>query len=997
MKKLLYILGLLACFSSCEDERVGVSEPDTEDIIKVGEQVQFATSMQRSASTRTGELNTALLGKYKTINADYALTVSMLEEGASADAPSCEYAPIKNISEEYDSEGTLKPVGSAPLLWQSNAKQYAFKAVAGTDVLETDQSTPEKILLQDRLEGYAFSPYTPENGQPDVEGKPNYHTSKVWYQLNKGWYDNNHEMKASEDFKKIPLFLQHQRSKITIRLRAGIGVNRESVLADHAKNMQIQIYSYTLDAEKKPVAKAINQPLIGEWNCTYSKDVNGGDETLKNVSFEAIVEPYDYTQNATTDKIASISVSGLNFSFFASNDAKWTDPAQPQNYNLAAGKHLTIDVTLSSERIVFITAWIVDWSEVVTSTICDDYGQNGDPTVIKSRQDLIDFLGSTELNKAGNVAIIAANELNLDYDEVRKSSDLWTNHNNQTLNATLNLAGASLKTSGRLFSAMTSTANLINGSVVMNNAQAVPSAIAETNEGTIERVNVTIENPLATASKAGLVTTNHGTIHQCTSSLPVVGVASGDNIYIGGIAARSISKDGTISPVIDGCTVSARVKSDVETIYGGGIVGQADGRLTNNTFDYGITLLQNKVRFKNIVVAKTTDKDLTANNNSWPTTADKEGGIAGDNASDAKYDNVLDSQAELEALLEAQYNQPGSRYRISDSFTVLSNSWSHGVTNEIVNATDGYCNGNLYCELDGNGKTITLDGSATVTLPKSYKTDGSINESDQPVTTSHMLFTNITGSVHDLTLNLVKPLIATPGLSSEGKPNATDAIAPLAYAVVGSNASISNVKVKMADGVYVQSATPAGLVCWAHNGATVENCEVKGVVKTWVPNNSQRAEGETSDARRYAGGIVACAADAKIKGCVYHTTSNTLSGVTSQEQEGAGSMNIYYGGILGGTAVKTINSQSEYPQVSVVDCISWFDKSEEDSFHGSVIGYAMFSQNNVLKTGTVTSGDDACQGNWWQNRGVGTILNSTTIETVIGKCSAVTPTQDSNF
>ena len=108
MKKLLYILGLLVCFSSCEDERIAVSEPDTDDIIKVGEQVQFATNMQRTTSTRAdeGTLNTDLLEKYKTIKADYALTVSMLEEGAAtADAPSCMYVPIKDISDVYDSEG----------------------------------------------------------------------------------------------------------------------------------------------------------------------------------------------------------------------------------------------------------------------------------------------------------------------------------------------------------------------------------------------------------------------------------------------------------------------------------------------------------------------------------------------------------------------------------------------------------------------------------------------------------------------------------------------------------------------------------------------------------------------------------------------------------------------------------------------------------------------------------------------------------------------------
>ena len=49
--------------------------------------------------------------------------------------------------------------------------------------------------------------------------------------------------------------------------------------------------------------------------------------------------------------------------------------------------------------------------------------------------------------------------------------------------------------------------------------------------------------------------------------------------------------------VIEGCIANARVEGSGETV-GGGIVGKAVGRVSGNTFNYGITLLQEATNFK---------------------------------------------------------------------------------------------------------------------------------------------------------------------------------------------------------------------------------------------------------------------------------------------------------------------------------------------------------------------------------------------------------------
>lgn len=1034
MKKLTYIFGFLACLTSCTDDLL--PQVDDRGEIVSGEEVVFTTSVPKTMGTRA--LNAELLQGYQTIADDYELTIQMLEGNYTPVGTSSVYVPISDTSGTvvtYDSDGTLTPKqGQSPLHWESNTTKYAFEATAGTASVAADQSTPTLLLAQDRLHGYAFSPFEPENGDPaDRIDAPNYHTSKEWYQFNKNWHDAEGQMLASDDYKKVPLFLQHERAWVTIILKAGKGVKRESVAAlyneeadTYNPNVKASIFSYSA-TDEEPFA--VTKPLIGSAKVHYQADLNGGEVDSLNLKYEAIVEPHNFMENPKDDKIASISLSDLNFSFYASNDPRFSgstaNPAEMLDvYNLTAGKHLTIEATLSTDRIVFITAWIEDWTEVVTSTICDDYGQNGDPTVIKSRAELLSFLGDNDLNRAGNVAIISAIELDLDKlvtpgttkdDPPTITNDPWTNYNSGLeLNATLNLAGATIKTSGRLVKSISSTGNLLHGTIVMNNSTALTSAIAETNDGTIDNIILSVGHQDASATRASFVELNHGSILNCSSSLPVKAGDESDETYIGGIAAKSIAPDANTIPMIDHCTMYASVKGG-ENVKGGGIVGLGEGRLTYNTFDYGITLSQNTTSFKNIIHTKDSSgslNTLTVGNNSWPTIAvDANAGV---NVSNAKYNNVLDCQEELAILLTDSYNQMDYKYRVSSNFTVMAETWNYASDTEDITSRTDHCSGNLYCELDGNGKTITLDsdGSNKVQIPKSYDSEGKGVEFDGYVSVN-MLFSNITGYVHDMTLELKKPLIATPKVNADGKYNATESVAALAYSVrkpvtVGTAGAdygvIRNVKVKIDADSFVQGATAAGLVCWVHHDGVVDNCAVKGSVLSWTPNNNV-GSGKT-DATRYVGGVVACAARGTISNSTYYVYSLN-NWKTLDIVNGSGKVNTFYGGILGGTTVKEINSTREEPRVSIIDCSSWYqttfdNASDAKRQHGSIVGSSRYATDlgGVEAVGTITEGDGACQGNWWQADMDGValngILNGYSVESTIGRRNAVMPTVE-NF
>ena len=1014
-----YITGLCALLLiGCNNDELSVVNDEDSEIM-VGEQIQFTSMLpdDLNATRASKDEWETKVRKYSPVNHDYSFAVTMWKrnaENGSTSSGTSTYKPMQTTDigsstiSGYD--GTLKLAeGATALYWQDNVNKWGFTAEANNNTLESDQSTQEKWLAMDHLKGHSYLPvWDDENDTGTDLDTPMYMTSKEWYKANKTASSLSGLMESStEDYKKIPLYMKHQRAWITVILKAGEGVTREALAFDKsAENIRMAINSYT-KTESNYNIQAVSQPWASEYFIDYEKDANG--EAASKVSttrYDAIVEPHNYGGGRKDeDVIAKINLSNQNFSFYASNDTRYyvnsTEKEKQEAdaaYNLEAGKHLTITVTLSREsRKILITAWIEDWTEVVTSTICDDYGQNGDPIVITKREELIAFLKDPKKNTQGSVAIIQPLEIDLD-----PSKDLvWSS--DYTLSATLNLAGSTLKTSHRLFKSMTSSANLVNGKVMIKDGtENLQCAIALGNDGTIERVNVVTsgEDSQVKASLAGLVGINRGTIYQCSSTLPVYGTEAFDVKisetesyslnFVGGIAAASATTANTLMSVIDGCTVNASVNGTGAIGGGGGIVGYALGRVTNNTFEYGITVEQDQTKFKNIVgavaeLSATEDKKLRAYGNAWPTLAKNDFLPAVENPNNypgTKFDAVIDCQDELDCVMGSTYNDKDKNYRISKSFTVSSDNWTHGAV------SDDASQHNVNFNLDGNDKTITLTGTKTV------KTTNGTNSSEGDVTTyttAPMLFNYVLGEIKDLTLYLEKSIVAQPSVSEEGKYNATDAIAPLAYAVYGTKAKLSNIKVKAHKGsngkndVYVQAATPAGLVVWAFADASITNCKVQVPVKMWLPSTA----GE--QAKHYAGGIVACAAKASITESVYLVQSDDAMS-SANNATGA---NNYYGGIVGGTAPK----DSENPSLQIADCTSWFSATREEADNGSrgsIIGYTCYatSGSNSLLNGMNTA--KKSEGNWWPLDKVGAYqwADGMSEEQVIGKRNSVTPTYD---
>ena len=1015
-----YITGLCALLLiGCNNDELSVVNDEDSEIM-VGEQIQFTSMLpdDLNATRAPKDEWETKVRKYSPVNHDYSFAVTMWKKNAengSTLSGTSTYKPMQTTDigsstiSGYD--GTLKLAeGATALYWQDNVNKWGFTAEANNNTLESDQSTQEKWLAMDHLMGHSYLPvWDDDKGTGTDLDTPMYMTSKEWYKANQTASSQSGSMVSAEDCKKIPLYMKHQRAWITVILKAGEGVTREALAFDKsADNIRMAINSYTMTQSNYNI-QAVSQPWASEYFIDYEKDANG--EAASKVSttrYDAIVEPHNYGGGRKDeDVIAKINLSNQNFSFYASNDTRYyvnsTEKEKQEAdaaYNLEAGKHLTITVTLSREsRKILITAWIEDWTEVVTSTICDDYGQNGDPIVIKNREELIAFLTDPKKNSQGSVGIIQPLEIDLDPSE----DPVWSS-DDYTLSATLNLAGSTLKTSHRLFKRMTSSANLVNGKVMIKDGtENLQCAIALGNDGTIERVNVVTsgEDSQVKASLAGLVGINRGTIYQCSSTLPVYGTeAFNVNIsetesyslkFVGGIAAASATTANTLMSVIDGCTVNASVNG-TEGIGGGGIVGCALGRVTNNTFEYGITVKQDQTKFKNIVgdvagLSATVDKNLRAYGNAWPTLATNDFSAVAvvnpNNYPGTKFNAVIDCQDELDCVMGSTYNVEDKNYRISKSFTVSSDNWTHGDVSD-----DAASQNNVKFNLDGNDKTITLTGTKTV------KTTNGTNSSEGDVTTyttAPMLFNYVLGEIKDLTLYLEKSIVAQPSVSKAGEYNATDAIAPLAYAVYGTKAKLSNIKVKAHKGsngkndVYVQAATPAGLVVWAFADASITNCKVQVPVKMWLPSTA----GE--QAKHYAGGIVACTARASVTESVYLVQSDDAMSSANNNAKGA---NHYYGGIVGGTAPK----DSENPSLQIADCTSWFSATREagNGSRGSIIGYTCYatSGSNSLLNGMNTA--KKSEGNWWPLDKVGAYqwADGMSEEQVIGKRNSVTPTYD---
>ena len=392
-------------------------------------------------------------------------------------------------------------------------------------------------------------------------------------------------------------------------------------------------------------------------------------------------------------------------------------------YNLKAGDHLVITAILSrATRKVLITAYVEDWTEVVTSSVCDDFGLNGDPITIQNREELIDFLSDPEKNKAGNVAIVSATSIALDTE-----SDPWSNHQ-YDLNCSINLGGCTFTTSSQFLNDIASTGSLVYGNIHLSDNSTDTTAVCNKNYGSIEYVQVS-GGKNAKATTAGIAVVNYNGISNCTSSIPVI--ADGSSQYIGGIAARSVyeTADDAMLPIIFNCTAleDVHIPNGVDNVFGGGIVGLAAGRVFNCTYEYGVSLLEKlrqsggKPIMLNIINTESTDfgKNLEAYNNQWPTKDTNDIGVHSTVNANIRsinlFDGTIDCQEELYEVVQgdaAILNLADKRYRISGDFSVSSdNGWLLK-----MESSSGY---DVRCEIDGNGRTITLSIDSSGSCPQS--------------------------------------------------------------------------------------------------------------------------------------------------------------------------------------------------------------------------------------------------------------------------------------
>lgn len=996
LKYILFGLSSLCLTTACTDALEPIAGGETEQ----GEPVLFTTLVPDGGPSSRGDKEdwvSEMKKSYTPVNEAYTFDIEMWKEGADAYTGKSVYKPVVDEDDSYATDGTLKNVNDAPLYWQDNANKWGFKATAGTETLEALQNTQELWLAQDKLIGYSYLPIwdDEQNHETDNINAINYRTSKEWYADNKKAKDLSGVMAdpTTDDYKKVPLYMQHQRSWITIILKAGEGVTREALAyATAASNIQTYIYSYKEGEEATPLQISA---WANEEKVDYTSDKNGPAATeVSTTRYDAIVEPYNFMASKDTQekiKIARITVSNQHFTFAAANDFNYAtysaagateeDKKKMDMYNLGPGKHLTITATLTRDsRMIMITAWIEDWTETVTQTICDDYGQNGDPVLINNRHDLIEFLTNEEKNMPGSVGMIVPNTLPLD------SADYIWDGSEYKLKATLNLASSQLISSKQLVKNIERTGSIINGEIMMVDAFNASSALAIENHGTIERVRVKTTNELspARASVGGLVNVNYGTINQCSSSLTVQGITTG---YIGGIAGSNLYPiDSDILPAINGCTVSARVDGTESVTGGGGIVGLAEGHVSNNTYEYGMTILQNPAKFQNIIAAiGSNPKGLpTHSNNAWPTTEKYRVGTTDiiNSNNGERFDAVIDNINELKEILKSSYNQDGQCYRIANSFTVDKENWIWGEdvldnTYFSSDASGTYANGTIKFKLDGNDKTITLSGN----------------------TYSTMLFGNIIGEVYDLNLYLERPLVADRIFKkhdddSETQDDSnTDAIAALAYDVTVSGSSmgvIRNIQLKGADDAYIQASTPGGITVWASHGGSIENCASN------VPVKMHLTSGAGIDARHYAGGIVACVHKATITRCKYYAISG-IGWDETADNDKAKQRNCRYGGIVGGTS--ELANVHEDPNLVLTDSYSWWTLPEFDEevtvypVMGSIIGSTVYHDaSDATKLFNAMAEGNA--GNWWTGEtGAGlTKTPEVNEEDAIGKRNSVVPT-----
>lgn len=1025
MKQLSIISLLLCLFWGCQDAIEEPASGEAGDL--TGQVVQFGGYLPGGIATRAAEPYT----DYSRMTQAYTLRVTMKQEGETTQT-TASYAP-KSTDEEANQGLLLPKEGETPLYWPNSVTKCGFTATAGTDVLAADQSDEAKWLVQDRLEGYAAVPEAAPEGAtttssyvvPETE---QYMTHKAWYQANRTWRDAL-GLTSADKYKVVPLFMKHQRAWISVILKAGEGVKVDDL--DYEKtltSLTAEIYSYTAAAAAEEGEPTTTEQKVSPWKRAQKVDYGGTVGEKPSTRLEAIVQPFDYGTAAELP-ICVLNLSNLKYSFYAKNDSRAKDESQKwkDDYNLTAGKRLVITVTLSNDRKVLITSYLEDWTEVSEEIPSDDYGNQSPPIQIPSVEKLREFLDSDTYNAAGQMGVIT--------QSLDLSGETWVG--THALKATLNLAGNTLTLNNQqLLKDMESSATLTNGQIEVKGT--VQAAVCLENSGTVDRIRVDEENPAACARQAGLVATNHGFITSCSSNLKVAGYYEGDTpptgydgeqmLYIGGIAGVSIPKEGqTTVPTISHCTVTARVdlspaiKKEVGKrwknghICGGGIVGAATGIVSDNTFEYGITLLTNNyveekaVHFRNIVYKEATGftgRELRAVGNQWPTNVPNSttpDGVTGTHIENARaesllYDGVINSQAELQALVweNSLYNVAGKRYRVAESFTIYSDNehsengvgWQLGKKSNIL---DNAYRGNVLFELDGNDMTITLDGTKTIEY-KNSKNEGTPLSTDA---TAPMLFINITGKIHDLTVHCAKSLYGIPVYNDlSGENELTDICSPLGYALVGGE--LKNVKVTAAKDVFIQAAVAAGMVCWAKGGATMTNCESAVGVRL------RYGKDLPPNALRYAGGLVAQAGRATLTNCRYVSPEELKDGNLicindNNDKKPTGDGTVYIGGIVGGTVVESAEAASaELPSLVMTDCSSWYEKGLEKVSNGTTTKGSIIGRSNYAPSrDELEQGVHDCKGNWWpvDKAGVGTWTpgEGLTEEKVIGRRNGVIP------
>lgn len=917
-----FLLALVGC-----GKEVPVQIDDMDCIVKPGDPVAFSAGMSPSPATKTVS--------YQPVAGDalYEFNVEMYREGVADAIGSSVYVPMPEP--ETGEEGTLElKEGQLPLYWEDNVNKYGFKATAGSEQLVvdatsglSDQSTAAKFILNDRLEGYAAV-------QEDSKSALNHHLLKEWIAGNKAA-----GIQTEDEYKKVPLYLSHKKSLVTVILKASEGVKREDLKFDtQADNIEVSIFSSKGDGTYNVV-----RPLAERTTVNYEhQDINGpAQNDVETTCYHAIIDPSNFLSVADTDPVCTINLSGQRFSFYASSDPEVnlykTNPESHRGveaaYNLAAGKHLTITATLSrSSRKVLITAYVEDWKEVAMTTICDDYGNNGDPVVVSSADELYVALTDERVNATGNVIMLSSD---IDLSTLTENSGVWPE--DITLRCLLNMAGRKISTSKRLFSSLEAAATLVNGSVEISGNMR--SVVAGVNHGIIERISISVaEGQTALASVAGFVELNHKTIFNCVSDVPVKG--SSADLYIGGIAGQSLytTEAGARAPVIDGCTMNAKVDFDGHGVTVGGIVGKANGRVSGNRYDYGVTLAQKDKAESNDAIrdiiaesAHTVDTPLTDSDNTYP----------------SEYDGIIDSRRDLELIFDTSsgLNASTKKFRISGDFTV---SEGFGAKDNDVTASVA---GNVLFSLDGNGKTITVEPSGR----------------------DFMLFRNIVGKVTDLTVRVAASVESTYTLPSVATHpfDDFDAVAPFAYAVAGG--TLENVRVYTTGAANIKATNAAGIAVWAYGGAQLIGCEFHGTL------SGHDNYDDTDQTLHLAGGIVAVAEDATFNGCVFHAGSTYTGG------------NEYtrFGGILGGV-VDRAATISVKPSAVLAECSGVMETAPVT--WGALIGSAVYGTSKGIDTAK-------CEGNWWPSAAVavGEKPADENDVKVVGKRNAIQPRVETDW